>query len=218
MLGDFPYVKALIFDMDGVLFLSSDCHEEAFREVFAGCGIKDFRYVSIAGMRTDDAFRKIFIENGQVLDDSQLKILVEEKRKKALVLLAEKGEIMAGSSDLMAYLSGKYRLALASSASPLTVELFLRKSGYADAFEFCLDGSTVLKSKPEPDIYQLALKKLGLESKQCVVIEDSVSGVRAALKAKIPVIALAGETSPEEFAKLQPNKIVSRLIDIRQFF
>lgn len=218
MLGDFPYVKALIFDMDGVLFLSSDCHEEAFREVFASCGIKDFLYASIAGMRTDDAFRKIFVENGKVLDNSQLKVLVEEKRKKALALLAEKGEIMAGSSDLVAYLRGKYRLALASSASPRTVELFLRKSGYADAFEFCLDGSTVLKSKPEPDIYQLALEKFGLEPKQCVVIEDSVSGVRAALRAKIPVIALAGEASSERFMELQPSKIVSRLIDIRQFF
>lgn len=218
MLGDFPDVKALIFDMDGVLFLSSDCHEEAFREIFTDCGIKDFLYASIAGMRTDDAFRKIFIENGKMLDNSQLQVLVEEKRKKALALLAEKGEIMAGSSDLVAYLREKYRLALASSASPRTVELFLRKSGYTDAFEFCLDGSTVLKSKPEPDIYQLALEKLRLEPEQCVVIEDSVSGVQAALKAKIPVIALVGKTPPEEFMELQPNKIVSRLIDIRQFF
>jgi beta-phosphoglucomutase len=218
MLGDFPDEKALIFDMDGVLFFSSDCHEEAFREILADCGIKDFLYASIAGMRTDEAFKKIFTENEKALDNNQLKILVEKKRKRALSLLAEKGEIMAGSHDLIAYLRGKYRLVLASSASPQTVELFLRKSGYADAFEFCLDGSTVLKSKPEPDIYHLALERLGLDSKQCVVIEDSVSGVQAALKAKIPVIALVRETPSEGFMGLQLNKMVPQLIDIRQFF
>jgi len=217
MLRDFSRIKALIFDMDGVLFLSSGCHEKAYRETLAAIGITDFSYSSIAGMRTDEAMKKILLLYGRNLDEAEVQTLAANKRKKVLELLAEGGEVAPGSAELLARLSRKYRLALASSASPQTVEFFFRKSGYADIFEFVLNGSSVISAKPDPEIYALAVQKLGLELDECVVIEDAVSGVQAACSAGIPVITIAERRHHEEFAHLKPIVIVSNVAEIEPF-
>ena len=201
--------------MDGVLFVSSDCHEMAFKEVLEGIGIKDFPYASIAGMRTDDSFKKIFSERGINSKDYDLRKLVQDKSNKSLEFLTKKGRIATGSAELILKLRKRYRLALASSASANTVKLFLKKSGYADAFEFTLDGSSVKKAKPDPEIYQIAVNRLELNFEECVVVEDSTNGVEAAKNAKIPVIAITEQR--ERFAHLKPDMIVSELTDIETF-
>ncbi len=214
MLGEFSKIQGLVFDMDGVLFLSTDCHEQAFRETLLEVGIEDLTYATIAGMRTDEAFRKIFSDREKVLSEDALKNLVAKKRERALGLLMEKGQIAPGSSELISRLRQKYRLALASSASPQTVALFLEKSGYADAFEVILDGSFVQRAKPDPEIYQQALVRLRLTPEQALVIEDAESGVRAAQSAGMSVIAVLGNNAKETFLQVKPTMVVSSLIDI----
>lgn len=210
-------MRAVIFDMDGVLFLSNDCHERAWRETLIGIDIKEFSYVNIAGMRTDDALIKILLENGKDVSDYDIVELIAQKRRRAIELLLVDGQVANGSGELISYLQKKYRLALASSASPQTVALFLRMSGYAEAFEVVLDGSAVERSKPAPDIYCLALERLALEPDQCVVIEDSGNGIAAAKDAGIPVIALSQVAAEEQKIKsLQPVSIVGCLSDIQK--
>ena len=211
---DFHAVKAIIFDMDGVLFLSNDCHEVAWRETLASIGILNFSYASIAGMRTDDALQKILSLNGKRATQDHIKQLVHHKRKRVLGFLEKEGKVAEGSHGLIARLRRKYRLALASSASPQTVELFLRKSEYEDAFEFVLDGSLVEKAKPAPDIYLLALQNLRLRADECVVVEDSMSGIQAALSAQIPVIALSKSGRKEQFVDLKPTMVISNITDL----
>ncbi len=215
---DFSVIKAIIFDMDGVLFLSSDCHSKAFEETLAASNITNFSYSAVAGMRTDDAFRQIFAHAERQLLDADLQTLVNAKRRRALELLEQEGIVAPNSDQLIANLRQKYRLALASSASSQTVGVFLRKSAYADAFEFCLDGSVVEHAKPNPDIYLLAVAKLGLRSQQCVVIEDSASGVRAAVQAGIPTVALGGDELTEDLSLAGAHRIVAGLKDIQHLF
>lgn len=197
--------------MDGVLFLSSGCHEQAFVETLADAGICDFSYTSVAGMRTDEAFRKIFYERKRSIDDGAIEELIQKKRGKALAYLAEGGTVAEGSGEMLTHLRKRYRLALASSASSRTVEVFLGKSGYGDLFEFVLDGNSVQKAKPFPDIYQLALQRLGIQPEQGVVVEDSISGVRAAASAGILVIALTGERNTEKYNHAGACAIISEL-------
>lgn len=64
MILDKEKIQAVIFDMDGVLFLSGDSHERAWRETLESIGITDFSYATIAGMRTDDALIKVIREHG----------------------------------------------------------------------------------------------------------------------------------------------------------
>lgn len=199
MLKIFSEALAVIFDMDGVLFLSSDCHARAFKETLLEAEINEFSYASVAGMRTDDAFRKIFSELGRELQNGELEKLVDRKRSKAIHFLDTSGEIAPESSKVISYLESKYRLALASSASTATVQLFLSRSGYAHAFEFVIDGSSVKHAKPDPDIYTLASEMLGIPPSQCIVVEDSIQGVTAGCAAGMIVVAIGNSSSPDEF-------------------
>lgn len=210
-------IQAVIFDMDGVLFLSGDCHERAWRETLESIGITDFSYATIAGMRTDDALIKVIREQGKQPEVYDLEALTAKKRQLALQLLETGGQVAPEGVALISYLRKKYRLALASSASSKTVALFLNRSGYADAFEVVLDGSLVDHAKPAPDIYELALRKLALERETCVVVEDSSNGIMAAQAAGIPVIALSQVLDEEtNIQSLQPTAIVEHLSHIQQ--
>lgn len=220
MTPDFSKVKGVIFDMDGVLFSSGDCHEEAFRQTFESAGIEDFSYKEIAGMRTDEAIRKVFVECGRTLREGEMESLTASKQKKAWELLAEKGNIMDGCVSVINALRRKYRLLLASSASRGTIDIFFRKSGLENSFEVYLDGASVERAKPAPDIYLLALRRLYLEPDQCVVIEDSINGMRAAMTAGIPVIAFVENEENSMLSLLSsvhPAAIVSKLTHIQQY-
>mgnify|MGYP000672158620 CR=1 FL=1 len=204
-------IKAVIFDMDGVLFESNNGHQTAFEATIAPHGLKDFVYSEVAGMRTDEALRQVFAKARRPLSDRLLGRLVSEKRHRALEILARDGQVMEGSNELIAKLRPRYRLALASSASTATIGLFLDKSTYGDAFEFCLDGASVVNAKPNPEIYQLAVSKLGLKPSQCLVIEDAVSGVVAAVAAGAPVIGLARTVDDADLLQSGALAVVSEL-------
>jgi len=214
MLNNFRKFQAILFDMDGVLFLSTDCHERAYREVLQTVGIKYFSYAAIAGMRTDEAIKKILLENHQVVTSDVVRELTTKKRRRALALLDQEGRVAEGSKELVCNLRKKYRLILASSASCQTVDLFLKKSGYAQAFEFVLDGSMVERAKPAPDIYALAVKKLGITPEDCVVIEDAGSGIQAAQAAGIAVIAIVPKNRQDEFVRFNPAMVLSNVNEL----
>lgn len=192
MTADFSQLKAVIFDMDGVLFLSGDCHAEAFRGALAEVGINEFSYPTVAGMRTDEAFKKIYASQKLALDEPRLSELVKNKQARVRSALERDSRVNNYADDLIGNLRNKFRLVLASSASRPTIEIFLQKIQDPTAFEFCLDGSVVKEAKPAPEIYLLAAERLSLSPSECLVIEDALSGIQAALAAKMAVIAVTG--------------------------
>ena len=203
--------QAVVFDMDGVLFLSSDCHEEAFR-VTVQEYIPTFNYSDIAGMRTDEAFRFLWSQNGLSVDEELLEKLVQKKRSLAIELLKTHGKIAPGTFELLRELRKCYRLVLATSASLPTIELFFSLSHTRDFFEYVLDGFMVKRAKPEPDIYLLAAEKLHLSPQQCVVVEDAVKGAEAAVQAQSPVIIISSQEGP--FVHLKPIMVVSEVQEV----
>lgn len=218
MLKNSNKVKAVIFDMDGVLFLSSDCHAKAFEETLKSHDITDFLYSDVAGMRTDEAMKKVFAARKKPLSDDILASLVAEKQSRAREALVECGSVAEYSNELLQRLGKKYRLALATSASERTLEIYLDKSQQQSAFEVLLTGVSVAKAKPAPDIYQLAAKKLDLAPDECVIIEDAINGVQAAVAAGIPVIAVVGVSDHAPFLEAGASVVVSGLEDVATLF
>lgn len=205
--------KAIIFDMDGVLFLSSACHAAAYRDTLAPVGVTGFSYDRVAGMRTDEAMRQLLAEKGGSVDEALVQKLTHEKRERAIALLEVEGQVANGSAELIRALRSQYKLGLASSGSLQVVTLFLGKSGYADAFAVTLHGESVQSAKPAPDIYLLAARELGLMPNQCVVVEDALSGVIAAKSAGMAVVAVT-EGEAEPFLRHGAAVVVSGLEEI----
>ena len=177
--------------MDGVLIHSTAQHAAAFAETLAPLGIYDFDYSRFAGQRTPDVFRTVLAEHSLPIEPEQIATLSEAKSSLARQKIAQGDALAPHCAQLLTWLSSHYRLALASSGSRQSVAAFLALSGTEPLFESILTGDDVEHAKPHPEIYLRSFEKLGLLPADCIVVEDAVSGVQAAVQAGASVIGIA---------------------------
>lgn len=170
-------IRAIIFDMDGVLTDSSPIHAWAFEKVLG----REIDYPRIAGMRTVDVM-KMLAPAG-----SDVERLAAEKSAVALARMREQNPVLPNALDVVERLSARYPIALASSGSRESVETFLGLNSARELFRVVLTGSDVLAAKPAPDIYLEAARQLGFPPAECLVVEDAEAGAAAARAAGCPV-------------------------------
>jgi HAD superfamily hydrolase (TIGR01509 family) len=200
--------------MDGVLFLSTDAHARAYKETLAREGITEFDYTRFAGIRTDETLACIMKRHGRPPDAGVLQRLTAEKRAAARRFLREAPPIVPGCRSLVRSLGERFRLALASSSSRENVDLFLQKADLRDAFEVVLHGDDVRRAKPEPELYLKIAESLHLPPEQCLVVEDSESGVKAAVAAGMPVYGVVGTLSRDELESLGVQKALDSVAEL----
>jgi len=186
-------IKGLIFDLDGVLLLSRDCHRQAFEEALAPFGIVDFSYDRFAGQRTPDVFRVVFQESDRSTTEQEIAECSRRKTARARELLAALNPVAPDCVEVLQQLSGKYLLALASSGSRDSVRAFLDRTELHSMFRSVLSGDDVRHAKPDPEIFRCSIAALGLPPASCAVVEDSVAGVRAARSAGARAIGIGAE-------------------------
>ena len=115
---------------------------------------------------------------------------------------------MPGLVDLLEMLTKKnYPMAVASSSYPEIIELILERTGLRKYFMVVVSSQEAGKSKPEPDVFWLAAKRLNMNPQDCLVIEDSANGIKAAKAAGMNCIAFGGQGSNPDNQK-QADAIV----------
>ena len=207
-----------IFDMDGVLFLSSEIHFKAFQETLAEEPAEVLDYRELAGLRTDYAIQKIYNRKGIALSPEKLKILTYRKRKYASKMLEKNPPVAKNCNKVIGELSRRgVLLALASSSSSQNVNLFLESSGTRKFFKIILSGDDIKKPKPDPEIFQVARKSLGLKSSECLVVEDSENGIRSAKAAGINAIGVLGENNQKDFELFGVTRVITKLDELLMF-
>ncbi len=181
---------ALIFDMDGVLIDSNPLHREAWTEYNRRYGVQTTPAMleRMYGKRNDDIVRDYF---GESLSAEEVHRRGAEKEKLYREMVGGRVEqvLVRGIRNFLE----RYRqapMALASNAEPPNVQFLLDRAGLRPYFRVVLDGSQVSRPKPDPEIYRLAATRLGVDPVNCIVFEDSLSGVQAALAAGMRVIGL----------------------------
>jgi beta-phosphoglucomutase family hydrolase len=182
--------RTILWDMDGVISDSYCFHFAAWQETFAKRGIEftEEDFTNLFGARNDFIIRSIM---GKELPERDVKIMVQEKeevfRRKA------RGHIkpLPGAVRLLnALKNGNFRLGLVSSAPRENIDLALSELDLTGIFNCIVFGDEVSESKPSPQIYLLAAEKLRATPNDCVVIEDSPLGVKAAKTAKMKCLAV----------------------------
>jgi len=206
--------KCFIFDMDGVLWNSDFAHYEAYKRVLLPLDIKVPTYSKIAGCRTDEVIYKLLKDNSIEPESDYIAELTKKKRDEAYVLLKEEKPLANNCIKVLNTLSKQYKLALVSSASIRNVQLFLDVSGTYSLFSVVLSGENVAKAKPSPDIYFKALSQMSISPDLAVVIEDSISGIRAARAAKIPTIAITTDTGL--YKKLKHESVIGIISNLSE--
>jgi HAD superfamily hydrolase (TIGR01509 family) len=108
----------------------------------------------------------------------------------------ERLPLLDGAAEAVERLAGRWRLGLASSSNREIIDLFLELSGLGRLFEVTLSSEEVARGKPHPDVYQEAAHRLAAEPGDCVAVEDSSNGIKAARAAGMAVIALPNPHYP----------------------
>jgi len=213
--GDFLFYvwrqskKAILWDMDGVIADSSAFHFAAWQETFAKRGIKFTKkdFIKLFGTRNDFIIGSIM---GQELPEVDVKIMVQEKEENFRRKATGSVKPFPGVVRLLnAIKKGNFKLGLVSSAPKENIDLVLRELDLEGIFDCVVFGQEVSESKPSPQIYLLAAKKLGATPNDCVVIEDSPLGVKAARTARMKCLAVAN-THPRQRLE-EADKIVDSL-------
>jgi beta-phosphoglucomutase family hydrolase len=202
-------VKAVIFDMDGVLVDSEPLHIQTEKRMFRkmGLDISDEEHAGYMGTATDVMWKQIISKRNLPLDIAEI---TDRTIREGLPFFysLEKIDPMPGLIDLLEKLKEKnIPMAVASSSDPETIRVILEKSGLEKYFHYAVSSSEAGKSKPEPDVFLHTAQLLGVKPENCVVFEDSKNGIKAAKAAGMFCIAYSGADSGEQDRSLADLQI-----------
>ena len=190
---------AVIFDMDGVLVDSAAPHFQSWQRLAEECGgtVTDEQFAETFGRQNRDIIPRLF---GTVSDD-RLRALADRKEEIYRDLVRENPPIVAGAVNLVRdlYASG-VRLAVGSSGPRENIELILDGMRVRDCFAAVISSDDVTRGKPDPQVFVLAIDRLGVPPSRCVVVEDAPVGIAAAKAAEARAVAVLLHHSSDAFA------------------
>ena len=192
--------RAVIWDMDGVIADTAAYHKQAWQETFQKRGVNftedDFKYSF--GRRNDSIIPRIL---GEGVSQKEIAIIADEKEESLRRIIGQNIKPLPGVIRLIKSLAeAKFKLALASSTPIENIQLLTKSLGIRHYFQSIVADKDVAEGKPSPQVFLLAAQKLGVEPKNCVVIEDAVAGVTAAKRAGMCCIAVT-TTHPRDSLK-----------------
>jgi len=193
-------LRAVIFDMDGVLIDSQPYHfaveDKMCREMGIDVSLEEsLSFVGMAGAKVWG-----YLKNKFALQESIDELLAfENKARTAYFSSLENLQPIPGVVELLNVLKQhNIKTALASSSSAEVIEIFLSKMGLKDFFQHITNGDAVENGKPDPDIFLYTATALGENPSDCLVIEDSANGVKAAKLAGMKCIGFRNKNSGDQ--------------------
>ncbi|WP_340006605.1 beta-phosphoglucomutase [Paenibacillus sp. FSL K6-0276] len=187
-------IRAVIFDLDGVLVSTDHFHYKAWKQIADRLGIPfdeevNNRLRGVSRMESLD----IILSGApdQQFSDEQKQSLAEEKNaiyRKFLEQLSP-ADILPGVTETLEGLKTK-GVAAAVGSSSKNARFILEQVGLLDRFAVVVDGNQISRSKPDPEVFLLAASRLECDASACLVVEDAVAGVQAGVHAGMQVAAV----------------------------
>ena len=210
--------KAVIFDMDGVIFDTEKVYLDIWIEVFENYGYKMTKelYVNVMGTGRKNVI-KTFLENFG--DDLPIEKMYEEKDNQLFYIIENQGiPLKEGVKELFSMLKEKnYKIALATSAKRERVEKQIKDKWLKESFDAIVCGDDVEKGKPSPDIFLKAAKKIDVEPENCFVVEDSPAGIKAAFSGGMKGIHVEDLKAADEDILKYCEKNFKNLQEIKEY-
>lgn len=209
-------IKAVIFDMDGLMIetehLQSISYEEVIKEYGKKPIINENGIVHPVGI-TARSIWKLLKDKYSIKED--VEILLSKKQKKYVEILKEQIIAKEGLLKLLKLLKAhKMKIAVASSSVLEHIELIVSELKIKQYFQALISGENLKKGKPHPDIFLKAAQYLDVKPSECLVLEDAEPGVMAGKRADMKVIAIPNKyTKSHNFSKA--DLTVNSLEDIK---
>ena len=206
-----PEVRAVIFDVDGVLVESYQAHFESWKLL---ADENDLTLTEVEFAREfGRTSREIIADLWPKFGESAERIAKFDERKEALYreIVSADFPAMDGAVALIDSLDAAgFRLGVGSSGPPENVQLTLSRLGRADLFTGVVTGADVSRGKPDPEVFLTCAERMGVSPGACAVIEDAAAGIAAANAAGMASIALVSRGHHrDEYGDAQ--RIVDRL-------
>lgn len=209
--------KAVVFDMDGVIFDSEIKAIECWEEIAKKYGIANI----------EDTARKCLGINAVVTKEIFLETYgrdfpYDEYKKEMSALFHRRYDegrlpLKSGIRELLQYLKEEgYKIGIASSTRYAVVQQEIKDAGLLSYFDHITGGDMLKKSKPEPDIYLMACEHLDVEPKEAVAIEDSYNGIRSVYRAGMVPIMVPDLVEPDEEMKKLAKYICKDLLQVKK--
>jgi HAD superfamily hydrolase (TIGR01509 family) len=188
-------MRAVVFDLDGVLVDSEHLWDRARRELVdeRGGRWKTSATHDMMGMSSPEWSRYLHDELGVELEPAEISSDVVCRLE---VLYREKLPLLPGAREAVLAAAEQWPLGLASSANREIIDLVLELAELEDAFTATVSSEEVAHGKPAPDVYLEAARRLGVAAAGCTAVEDSSNGLRSAAAAGMTVVALPNPRFP----------------------
>jgi HAD superfamily hydrolase (TIGR01509 family) len=207
-------IKAAIFDMDGLLIDSERIIMQACIKAAQQVGIRytPTEYVELIGRAGPDSTRIMTQQLGGVTNFNRVMQGLD-------ALMAEYNHrfpLKLGALELLQYYRANNVIcSVASSSATHHIHHRLSQVGVLDYFNHVTSGQEVANGKPSPDIYHLAMQKLGLSASHCIAFEDSEQGARAAIAAGLKVVVVPDLKQPSSYVQENCHRVVTSLAEWR---
>ena len=176
-------IKAVLFDMDGVLIDAKEWHYEALNKALSLFGMEISRYdhlVTYDGLPTRRKLEMLTLESGLPLElhafinEIKQQYTLNEVQQKCKPVFVHEYALSRLKADGML-------LAVCSNSIRKTVEIMLEKAMIIQNFDILFSNQDVAKGKPDPEMYVTCMKKLGVEPHETLILEDNEHGIKAAI-------------------------------------
>lgn len=207
-------IKAVLFDMDGLMIDSEPLHFLAYQKVFSKYG-KNFtveentkRYIGISDV---DCAKDMVVRFNLPIPAEQL---LEEKRQVYKEIIKNQLVAQPGLSKLLtSLLKNDYKIAIASSSTLEDIKAVIKGLNISSQIDEYASSEEVKNGKPAPDVYLLAAKKLKVKPSDCLVLEDTPRGAQAGKSAGMKVFAIPSQYTKDWDFSLA-DKVLNSLSEV----
>jgi HAD superfamily hydrolase (TIGR01509 family) len=209
----------LLFDMDGVLVDSEACIAEAavrmFRQLY-GVSVSEAEFAPFVGMGENKYLGGVALAHGVEIDLERAKELTY--RLYGEIIPEKLKEVRGAKALVRACRRRGVRTALASSADRVKVDANLNALGLSEAdFDAVLTGLDVERKKPFPDIYLEAARRIGLDPRECLVVEDAIAGIEAGRSAGATCAGISTSLPAERLLAAGAQRVFADLEELTPF-
>ena len=188
-------ILGVIFDLDGVIVSTDNCHYLAWKKMADEEGIPFDRTINerLRGVSRMESLSIILEKATKEYTDAEKEAMAARKNGYYVELIGSltPGDMLPGAMDTLSLLKEKgIRIAIGSSSR--NTPIILRQIQLDNTFDAVADGNAITRSKPDPEVFLLAAKLLGLSPENCLVVEDADAGVEAALAGGMRVLGVGG--------------------------
>ncbi len=186
-------IKAVLFDMDGVLIEAKDWHYEALNKALGLFGLEISRYdhlTTFDGLPTKVKLK--MISKRFFLPESLHTFINQVKQSYTAELIHERCHPLFHHEYALSKLHQEgYKIAVCSNSIRKTIELMMDKAELTPYLDLIVSNEDVTKAKPDPEMYQTAIRKFGLQPEECIVVEDNPNGIQAGKASGASVLEVA---------------------------